>query len=66
MILGMTLALSPGNLVVEKYMNTLVITNIQEVHSDVYTCIVENIIGKASASSKITVIPKGKQYSVTL
>ena len=55
----MTLALPDGDLSVEKYLNTLVINNIQQQRSQLYTCIIKNMIGKASASSKITVLPKG-------
>lgn len=55
----MALALPSHNIYVEKYRNQLVIENIEVQHSDNFTCIVENTIGRASASSKIKVIPRG-------
>lgn len=58
---GMALALPSHNIYVEKYRNQLVIENIEVQHSDNFTCIVENTIGRASASSKIKVIPRGSR-----
>lgn len=56
----MELALPSGNLKLDKERNTLIIDDIQPKHTDVYSCMVENILGKKVVSSNLTVIPMSK------
>ena len=59
----MALALPSGNLVLNKDSNTLIIKKIEPKHSDGYSCVVENSLGRQLVSSNITVIPKGMLFS---
>jgi len=57
----MALALPSGNLVLDKDLNTLIIKEIETKHSDGYSCVVENSLGRQLVTSNITVIPKGRE-----